>query len=134
MSTDGTMKEHCIDLKGIENRSAKGILSFIESTLKKLQNSMGGIVSQSYDGASDMSGVHSELQACMNEICRRTVLGFLHKISLVVIEAVKSIEEISDYFSIKSILYSFFRTAVIKRHLKATDISIGNWENITKDS
>ena len=87
MSTDGTMEERYIDLKGVGDRSAKGILSFVEGTLKKFQISLGGIVLQSYDGASVMSGVHSGLQARMNEICGRTVLCvhcFLHKISLVV--------------------------------------------------
>ena len=34
MSTDGTMKEHCIDLTEIGDRSAKGISSFVEGTLK----------------------------------------------------------------------------------------------------
>ncbi len=116
MYTDGTMKEHCLDIKGIEDRSAQGILSFIESTLKKRQISLGGIVSQSYDGASVMSGVHSGLQARMNEICGRTVLYvhcFLHKISLVVVEVMKSIEEISDYFSTSASLYNFFKKAAV---------------------
>ena len=63
------MKEHCIDLKGMEDRYGKCILTFIESTLKKFLISLGGIVSQMYDDAS----VHSELQARMNETCGRTV-------------------------------------------------------------
>ena len=109
MSTEETMKEHCIDLKGIEDRSAKGILTFVESTLKKFQISLGGIVSQLYDGASVMSGVYSGQQARMNEICGGTVHYvhfFLHKISPGTVEVMKSIEEISDYFSTTSSLYN----------------------------
>ena len=43
-------------------------------------------MSQSYDGASVISGLHIGLQACMNKIYARTVLYvhcFLHKILLV---------------------------------------------------
>ena len=119
MSTDGTMKEHCIDLKGIGDRSAKGIVSFVEGTLKNFQFSFGGIVSQSYDGASVISGLHSGLQARMNKTCARTVLYvhcFLHKISLVVVEVMTSIEEIGDYFSTTSSLYSFFKRAAVAEY------------------
>ena len=120
MSTDGTMTEHCIDLKGMGDRSAKGILSFVEDTLKKFQISLGGIVSQSCDGASVISGMHSGRQACMNKIYARTVLYvhcFLHKILLVgVFYVMKSIEEIGDYFSTTSSLYSFFKMAAVAEY------------------
>lgn len=113
---EGKVRENCISMEGINDRSAAGILGFIESTLKEFQVSLGGIVSQSYDGASVMSGAHSGLQARINDLCERTILYihcFLHRISLVVVEVMKTIDELKNYFQITSSLYAFFKKAAV---------------------
>lgn len=113
---EGKVMENCISMEGINDRSAAGILGFIESTLKECQVSLGGMVSQSYDGASVMSGEHSGLQARINYLCERTILYihcFLHRISLVVVEVMKTIDELKNYFQITSSLYAFFKKAAV---------------------
>lgn len=73
-------------------------------------------MSQSYHGASVMSGVHSGLQARMNEIYGSIVLYvhcFLHNISLVVVEMMTSIEETCDNLSTISSLCSFFKKTAV---------------------
>ena len=112
LSTAGDIREHCLNIEGITDRSSQGVLNFITSTLKNLHVPTDGIVSQSYDGTSVMSGAHQGLQALLSKFCNRYVLcvhHFLHKISLVVVRAMENIEEIRDYFEIVSCLHTFFK-------------------------
>lgn len=125
LSAEGKMSENCIGMEGVQDRSAAGILSFIENTLKTSQISIGGIVSQSYDGASVMSGEHSGLQARMNDLCERNILYihcFLHKISLVVVSVMKNIEELEQYFQISSSLYKFFKKTAVAECYEGTPL------------
>ena len=71
---DGKMSENCLSMKGIDDRSAAGVMEFVEGTLRKYGISTEGITSQSYDGASVMPGEYSGLQARVNELCGRKVL------------------------------------------------------------
>ena len=112
LSSAGDIREHCLNIEGITDRSSQGVLNFITSTLKNFHVSTDGIVSQSYDGASVMSGAHQGLQALLSNFCNRYILYvhcFLHKISLVVVRAMENIEEIRDYFEIVSCLYTFLK-------------------------
>ena len=112
LSPAGDIIEHCLNIKGIMDRSSQGVLNFITSTLKHLHLPTDGIVSQSYDGASAMSGAHQGLQALLSKFCNRYILYvhcFHHKISLVVVRAMENIKEIRDYFEIVSCLYTFFK-------------------------
>ena len=60
-----------------------------------------GMVSQAYDGASVMSGARGGLQALVCSFYGRSVIYihcFCHRIHLVVISVMRSIEEIKDHF------------------------------------
>ena len=79
--TSGRVEEHCLDIKGVDDRSAKGVFEFIEAAFSEFDLSFDGLVSQSYDGASVMSGEYNGLQRLISDHCERFVLYvhcFLH--------------------------------------------------------
>lgn len=113
---NGVMEEHCLNIKNVEDRSAKGIFQFIKESLEKYRISKDGIVSQSFDGASVMSGGLGGLQKLISDFCGRRVLYvhcFLHKIHLVMSFVMKNLAEIEEYFSIVTTLYNFFKKAAV---------------------
>ena len=102
LSSEGKIVEHCLNVSGVDDRSAKGVFGFIKETLREFEISSDGIVSQSYDGANVMSGEYNGLQALISEFCNRFILyehSFLHKICLVVMQVMESIDEIQEYIS-----------------------------------
>jgi hypothetical protein len=59
----GGIVEHVLDVKVAEDRTAKGLLDIVKTTLEQdNQISMEGIVSNTFDGASVMSGEKGELK------------------------------------------------------------------------
>ena len=71
LSSKGDIVEHCVNIKGVDDRSANGVFGFIKGTLRNLEIPVDGIVSQSYDGASVMSGEYNGLQALISKFCNR---------------------------------------------------------------
>ena len=113
---DGLVAEHCLEMKNVDDRSAQGIMNFIRDTLAKYKISKDGIVSQSYDGASVMSGSLGGLQKLISDFCDRYVMYvhcFLHKIHLVVSFVMKNLDEIEEYFGIVTSLYNFFKKSAV---------------------
>ena len=85
----------------MEDRTATGIFQFIKSTSAEYDISVDGLVSQSYDGASVVSGDYNGLQRLISDFCGRLILYihcFLHKINFVVVHIMENISEIKEYF------------------------------------
>lgn len=123
--TDGKVEEHCLSMKGIEDRSAQGIFNFVKDTLGEFQISVDGLVSQSFDGASVMSGDYGGLQKLISDFCDRYVLYvhcFLHKIHLVVSFVMSNLEEVSEYFSVITALYKFFKKSAVLESYDGTPL------------
>ena len=79
------IKEHCIDIVQADDRSASGIMSLLLESVRKEVNLEGGVVSQSYEGASVMSGHKSCLQALLNSHTGRLIIYihcFCHRLAL----------------------------------------------------
>ena len=124
-SPGGNVKEHCLNIEGVDERSAKGIFGFIKKTLDKFGIGMDGLVSQSYDGASVMSGDRNGLKILISEECQRYVLYihcFLHRVSLVVVHAMENISDIKEYFDIISSLYQFFKKSAVLNMYEGTQL------------
>ena len=124
-SPGGNVKEHCLNIEGVDDRSAKGIFGFIKKTLDKFGIGMDGLVSHSYDGASVMSGDRNGLKILINEECQRYVLYihcFLHRVSLVVVHAMENISDIKEYFDIISSLYQFFKKSAVLNMYEGTQL------------
>ena len=66
------MEEKTLNI-GRSGRSAKEIFEFVRKTLDESEVSLGGIVSQAYDGASGMSGARGGLQALVCSFCGKSV-------------------------------------------------------------
>ena len=56
VTSSGEIKEHALDLKCTENRSAVDLLAVLWQSLADEEISTYGIVDQCYDGANVMSG------------------------------------------------------------------------------
>ena len=84
----------------VDDRSAKGIFNFIKETLAEFKISVDGLVSQSFDGASVMSGDYNGLQKLISDFCHRYILYvhcFLHKIHLVATFVMENLDEVMNY-------------------------------------
>ena len=44
LSSEGKVEEHCLNVKGVDDRSAKGIFNFIKETLAQFKISVHGRV------------------------------------------------------------------------------------------
>ena len=47
-TSSGKIEEHCLNIKGVDDRSAKGIYQFIKETLAEYDIETGGIMSTLY--------------------------------------------------------------------------------------
>ena len=116
LSSEGKVEEHCLNVKGIADRSAKGIFNFIIETLAEFEISLDGLVSQSFDGANVMSGNYNGLQKLVSDFCGRYILYvhcFLHKIHHVVTYVVENLDEIKEYYGTITALYNFFKKSAV---------------------
>ncbi|XP_028410822.1 zinc finger protein 862-like [Dendronephthya gigantea] len=123
LSSVGKVEEHCLNVKGIDDRSAKGIFNFIKETLAQFEISVDGLVSQSFDGASVMSGDYNGLQKLVSDFCDRYILYvhcFLHKIHLVVTFVTENLDEIKEYYGTIMALYNFFKKSAVLESYEGT--------------
>ena len=98
-------------------RSAKEIFEFIKETLDENKISFDGMMSQSFDGASVMSGEHGGLQAIICQYCGRCVVYihcFCHRLHLSIKAVMDGVEELVDHLSIVCALYDFFKLSAVK--------------------
>ena len=110
------IEERALNVDG-SGRSAKEIFDFVKKTLDACEISFDGLVSQSYDGASVMKGDKGGLQALINIHCGRIIAYihcYCHRLHLVVVDVMKNIVELDEYFGTVSGLYKFFKLAGVK--------------------
>ena len=116
LSSEGKVEEHCLNVKGIDDRSAKGVFNFIKKTLAEFEISFDDLVSQIFHGAGVMSGDYNGLQKLVSDFCDQYILYihcFLHEIHLVVTFIVENLCEIKDYYSIITALYNLFKKSAV---------------------
>jgi hypothetical protein len=102
---------------GKSGRSAREIFDFVKETLDQSKISFDGLVSQSFDGASVMSGEKGGLQAIICEFCGRNVVYihcFCHRLHLSIKAVMDEIEELKEHFTLVPALYSFFKLANVR--------------------
>ncbi|XP_028417407.1 zinc finger MYM-type protein 1-like [Dendronephthya gigantea] len=115
----GGIVEHVVDVKLAEDRSAKGLLDIATTTLEDKHGiSMDGLVSNTFDGASVMSGTKGGLQQLIQEHCGRNIpyIHCLnHRLALVIKSTLSNILEMDDFFQLNQDLYIFFRISQIHK-------------------
>ena len=117
VTPQGDVKEHALDLKYAENRSAEGLLEILLQSLKKEEVNVGGIAAQCYDGANVMSGAHGGMQKLLSDHCKRVIIyihWFCHRLNLVVKDIISAVPFVADHFSITSEMYDFFKLAEVR--------------------
>ena len=95
-----------------------GLLKLLKSTLHEADLSTDGVVSQTYDGASVMSGCSGGLQKLFSKLCDRKVPYihcYCHRLKLVIDELLENVSGVADHFSLVSDLYAFFKLTEINK-------------------
>ena len=112
-SGKGCIVEHVLDVKLAEDRTAKGLMSLAKTTLEdEHEISMDGLVSNTFDGASVMSGEKGGLQKLVQENCGRSIpyIHCLnHRLALVLRDTLSNIIELGDFFQLNQDLYNLFQ-------------------------
>ena len=93
--------------------TAESLTKYILDTLRKHDLEPNNIVSQGYDGASDMSGSISGVQARIREIAPRALYVHCnaHCLNLVLVDSIKAVRDASEFFSLLETLYVFLSSA-----------------------
>ncbi|CAB4042633.1 Hypothetical predicted protein [Paramuricea clavata] len=118
-NSKGGIVEHVVDVKLAEDRSAKGLVDITTTTLKdEREISMDGLVSNTFDGASVMSGTKGGLHQLIQEHCGR-IIPYIHclnhRLGLVIRDTLSNILELGDFFQLDQDLYIFFRIPQINK-------------------
>ena len=113
------VSEHVIGVKdATDDKSAHGLLDLLKSTLDDAGISLDGVVSQTYDGASVMSGHVGGVQTLFSHLCGKEVPYihcYCHRLKLVIDELLKTVPSVSDHFSLLSALYDFFKLSDVNK-------------------
>ena len=84
------VSEHVIDVKdATDDMSAQGLLQLLKCTLENAEISLDGVVSQTYDGVSVISGHVAGVQKLLRHLCGREVPYihcYCHRLKLVIDE------------------------------------------------
>ena len=118
-SGKGCIVEHVLDVKLVEDRTAKGLMSLAKTTLEdEHEILMDGLVSNTFDGASVMSGKKGGLQKLVQEHCGRSI-SYIHCLNhclaLVLRDTLSNILELGDFFQLNQDLYNLFQIPQINK-------------------
>ena len=91
------VEEHALTFFHASDRSARGIFNAVKRVLDQHGISFDGLVSNTFDGASVMSGFKGGVQAHIQNYCERNVVYVHcanHRIHLVVMAILKSVPQL----------------------------------------
>lgn len=71
VDNDGEIHECVVALIEVSSTAAENLSDVIVKKLNGLHLSLGNVVGQCFDGASNMSGIHTGVQARIKELCPR---------------------------------------------------------------
>ncbi len=90
--------------------SGKGLCDQVVPILQELKLDFDWIIGQSYDGASNMRGMHSGLQAKLREVSKKALYIWCqaHRLNLLVQGVLKSSSQVTGTINLLQELYNFF--------------------------
>lgn len=99
----------------LDDLSSAGIAHSITGALSESHIDLNLCVSQSYDGASVMSGRVGGIQAKIKDLCPQATYChcYAHRLNLVLVNCCKVIPEVYEYFSLLQSLYVFVSSAAV---------------------
>ena len=95
---------------------AKSLTQLLLAQLRDIGLNTAKVLSQCYDGASVMSGVHGGMQKIVQEELQREVPYvhcFNHQLHLVVVHAMSSDFALENFFSVCTSLYKYFKKPTV---------------------
>lgn len=104
--------ERCIEIKTLPAADAQTIANAILSTLNSQDLDLKYLLSQAYDGAAVMAGIHGGVQRIISNTCGRDIPYlhcFAHQLHLVVMAVSGSHARVKNFFALCEHLYCFFR-------------------------
>ena len=106
---DGEIHEEFLGFRKAEALNAQSLSEYIQEELRMCGIDIQNLVAQAYDGASVMSGSCSGVQQRIREIVPQAVYihCMAHKLNLVIVDAVKSIIPVADFFTVLQMCYVF---------------------------
>ena len=111
----GHVYERFLGFVPLENLSAAGFAHSIAGALSESHVDLNLCVSQSYDGASVMSGRVGGVQAKIKDLCPQATYChcYAHRLNLILVDCCKVIPVVHEYFSLLQSLYVFVSSAAV---------------------
>lgn len=122
------VKERLIQFLPVQSSKAIDLYNLIKNVLEDIGLSLSNIVSQAYDGAANLSGIHNGLQALIKKDAPQSIHThcFSHLLNLTLTQAADSCSEAINLFGLLDRLAVFFSQSY-KR--------MGMWkQNVIKNS
>ena len=111
----GSIHEHFLTFIDTASLTAEGLTKHIFDTLEHFQLDPQWIVAQCYDGASVMSGHLSGVQSRVKVVIpyAQYVHCYAHTLNLVLVDSVKILPSVTEFFLLLQMLYSLISTTKI---------------------
>jgi len=101
--------EEFFGFRAADGLTADSLSDAIQDELKQIGVSIHNLVGQGYDGAAVMSGKCAGVQEKIRTIVPQAlyVHCFAHRLNLVIVQAVKSVVPVADFFAVLQLGYNF---------------------------
>ena len=116
VDTSNTVRERLVSMATTKQCDAKSLTQLVLAQLRDIGLNTAKVLSQCYDGASVMSGVHGGMQKIVQEELQREVPYvhcFNHQLHLVVVHAMSSDFALENFFSVCTSLYKYFKKPTV---------------------
>ncbi|KAK0146221.1 Zinc finger MYM-type protein 1 [Merluccius polli] len=116
VDTSNTVRKRLVSMATSKQYDAMSLTQLVLAQLRDIGLNTAKVLSQCYDGASVMSGVHGGMQKIMQEELQREVPYvhcFNHQLHLVVVHAMSSDFTLENFFSVCNSLYKYFKKPTV---------------------
>lgn len=105
----GVIKEHALGAFRMQDLSADSLYTFIVDKLTEFGIDMQFCIGQCYNGASVIRGSVNRVQAKIKEKVPHAAYThcYAHRLNLVLVNTIRNIPELSDFFYVLQTLYTF---------------------------
>ena len=102
-------KNSLIGFRVAEGLTAESLSNSIQDEMKQIGVNIYNLVGQGYDGADVMSGKCAGVQEKIRTIVPQAlyVHCFAHRLNLLIVQAVKSVVPVADFFAALQLCYNF---------------------------
>ena len=109
---NGVVEEHLLAVESMDKTTAEALYHTIREKLQQCGIEYSNMCGQCYDGASNVSGIHTGLQARIKEIFPSAIYThcYAHVLNLVIVETMSNNGIARDFFGTLQNLYMFVET------------------------